>query len=48
MLFLVGGAYCLFSICGSYAAEANSVKQPFNAESQLKLLDPFYKQHLVV
>jgi hypothetical protein len=47
MLFLVGGAYCLFSVCGSYAAEANSVKQPFNAESQLKLLDPFYKQHLV-
>jgi len=44
---LVGIAFSLFLIYGSFAADADPAKPAFNAEAQLKLLDPFYKQHIV-
>jgi alpha-glucosidase len=47
ILLLVGGlcGFCWTHAC--VAAEPGSAAPPWNAETQLKALDPFYKQHLV-
>lgn len=44
---LLANSSCFLWACCGLAAEADSVEQPPDAETLLKTLDPFYKQHVV-